>query len=187
MSNPPETPQDFFKYFQDQALHAEPPSPKWAVGLEAAQLWVAYSEKKEANPEPLINFIILFMPYRFMGSGFHALWLNFLSTIRTLPVLQQIPIWQAVFATINHGEKPLPHPERAEAVIQHWQKLIQQQNPVIELEDMDALAKVFGPDFVPCQEWFTLIEAIDNWFKPFLSEPSFIDLVLKIDNPSSKS
>jgi hypothetical protein len=180
-----ETPQDYYKYFHSLALHADPPAPKWAIGLRAAQLWVAYYEHAQANTDTLIELVQVLMPYRFTGSGFHALWLTVINSLRALPVIQQGPIWRAIFDPTNHGERLLPHPERAEAVIDHWMDVAQQSaGTAVDLHSMYALVQIFGPDLASAHEWISLGYAINTWFEDPLSEPSFMELVFEQHNAS---
>ena len=79
---PPETPQEYYEYFHQQSLYAEPPSPKWSVGFTATQLWVQYHEPDKANIDTLISLIRILMPYRYAGSGFYGLWTTIIHYLR---------------------------------------------------------------------------------------------------------
>ena len=69
----PETPQDYYAYFHRQRLSAQPPSEKWAIGEQAAQLWIDYHDQPNAGLDTLITFVRILMPYRYAGSGFYDL------------------------------------------------------------------------------------------------------------------
>jgi hypothetical protein len=182
---PLETPQEYYEYFQGSVLHADPPAPKWAIGLRAAQLWIAYHEHAEPNTDMLLELVQVLMPYRFAGSGFYALWLTVINSLCALPVIQQARIWQAIFDPANHGERLVPHPERAEAVIQHWKDVAQQSaSTSVDLSAMEALVKTFGPDLAPAVEWLTLGYTINMWFEACLPEVSFMNLVFEQHNAS---
>jgi hypothetical protein len=57
--HPPETPREHFEYFHELALYADPPSSKWAIGEEAARLWMAYHEQADRQTAIVIDLIQL--------------------------------------------------------------------------------------------------------------------------------
>ena len=182
---PPETPQEYYEYFRQQSLYAEPPTPKWSVGFTAAQLWIQYQDSDKADIDTLISLIRVLMPYRYAGSGFYGLWTTIIHYLRHLPVSLQAPVWLEVFNGDYHGERPVNYGDQAKTVIQKWLKLA--DNTVIaplDLPKMDELVEKVYPYFIASggQEWIALAYAVNAWFDELGFEASFIDLVIERHN-----
>jgi hypothetical protein len=127
------------------------------------------------------------MPYRFAGSGFHALWLDVLSHLCKLHIEQQMVLGNAIFDQTNQGERVLRHLERGKSILQHWNHIAQQSetNPLDSNMVFD-LVKTFGPHLGPDYEWISLARTINAWVAAHLAEPSFMNLVIEQYNASIK-
>jgi hypothetical protein len=182
---PPETPQEYYEYFHQQSLYAEPSTPKWSVGLTAARLWLQYHESDNANTDTLISLVRVLMPYRYAGSGFYGLWTTIIHYLRHLPVSLQAPIWLEVFNENHHGERLVSYADQAGAVIQKWLELADTTTIApVDLSKMNELVEKVYPYFATsgAHEWMALTYAIDAWFDKRGFEPSFIDLVIERHN-----
>jgi hypothetical protein len=93
-------------------------SPKWKIGLEAAELYAKYHTDNKVTR--LHKIIRLLMPYRNRGTGFVALWGNVLGSISRLPVNVQMPLWNEIFDPKNQGELQLDCNQTAKAIIAKW-------------------------------------------------------------------
>lgn len=186
--HPPETPREHFDYFHELVLYAIPPSPKWAVGEQAARLWIDYHEQAEPNTAMLIELIQVLMPYRFAGSGFYSLWQTVINSFRNLSVQEQVPLWRTIFSAAHQGERALPNNARAEKVLQHW-SAIAEEHPAQEIAHirLEELAKTFGPDLQTAYEWIALAYAIQAWFEHYDILPPFLEVLINQHNALIKN
>jgi hypothetical protein len=180
MSFPPESPQDYCDYFQGLVLHDQPPQSKWEFGLQASQLWRAYWDQGGGpqNNHILISIVKILMPVRGRGSGLLDLWQRILRHVAKMSVGEQSPIWLEVFDVVNQGEDPIKHNETAVHILQKWIALesgaevaeISKQT-MINMADKIYMYTFSGYD------WIAFTVAISEWFKNYIAEPSFYDLV----------
>jgi len=180
MSFPPESPQDYFDYFQYMALNAKPSNLKWAIGLKAATMWHDYFEKGNVkeNNQLLIPLVKTLMPISNAGTLFLDLWQKILRHIGKLPASEQIEIWFEIFNKVNQGERKIAHNEVAREVLEEWIKLdISEGASKINKKVMiDMVDKIYKYTFSG-QEWIALTVALSEWFKKYIPAPSLYDLV----------
>ena len=180
MTFPPETPQDYCDYFQGMVLHAEPPDPKWTVGLKASQIWRCYCEKEDVSgsSQVLISLVKILMPVRYSAFLLLGLWQQILRHLAKVPVNEQQEIWLEVFNLANQGENPVKHNEVALKVLQEWIELdhIADVAQINEGIMTDMVNMIYEHTFSG-YEWITFTISISEWFKKYIDKPSFYDLV----------
>lgn len=180
MSFPPELPQDYCDYFQGHVLYSRPPEPKWEAGLRASQLWRDYWEQREKfeNRQLLISIVVILMPFRGSGSGLLDLWQRILMHVATLPVDEQKAIWREVFNTANQGGQPIRNNEVAIQILKEWIELDRNAESIrISPKIMMSLADKIYMHTFSGHDWIAFTVAISEWFKKYIDEPSFYDLV----------
>ena len=180
MSFPPEAPQDYCDYFQGMVLHGKPPEPKWELGLKASQLWRDYWEQggTSQHDQLLISIVRILMPVRSRGSVLLDLWQRMLRHINTLPVSEQRLIWLEVFNVENQGEDPIKHNDVAIQLLQEWMEL-DANAEVVEINKktmMNLADKMYLYTFSG-YDWIAFTVAMSEWFKKYIYEPSFYEVV----------
>ena len=181
MTFPPETPQDYCDYFQDMALNAKPPNPKWGIGFQAAQMWRDYLEKDDGtsgDSQLLIPVVKTLMPVRHSSSLLLDLWQQILRHVAKSPVSEQKVVWLEVFNVANQGENNIKHNEEAREILEEWAKLDNIVSTIQINEDSvtDMVNKIYMYSFSGW-EWFAFTVSISEWFKKHVNEPSLYDLV----------
>ena len=180
MTFPPETPQDYCDYFQNMVLYAKPPNPKWGIGLKAAQMWRDYFEKENArgNGQLLIPLVKILLPVSNSGSILLDLWQRILRHVAKLPASEQKDIWLEVFNVVNQGERNIKHNEVAREILAEWARLDTiEGTPQINHRTMTEMANKIYMFTITSWEWTAFTIAISEWFKKYIDEPSFYDLV----------
>lgn len=184
----PETPQDYYAYFHRQRLSAQPPSEKWAIGEQAAQLWIDYHDQPNAGLDTLITFVRILMPYRYAGSGFYDLWTRVIRYSHDLPVPSQTALWHEIFNPTHYGDRHIKYTDQAHAVIHQWQNLAESLSyGRIETAQVQQLAEMIAPYFVRSQayEWTALTYALQTWLEKIWPETPFLDLGMFQTRPIS--
>lgn len=180
MSFPPESPQDYCDYFQGLVSYGKPPNPKWESGLKASQLWRDYGEQDDQSEDNqlLISSIQILMSVRSRGSVLLDLWERILRQVIKLPVAEQKPIWLEIFNVVNQGEDPIKYNEVAIQILLEWAELdhnaaVAEINKKTMINMADKMHRYTFSGY----EWIAFTVAINEWFKRYIDEPSFYNLV----------
>lgn len=180
-----ETPEDYYDYFHQQHISADPPETRWVIGEQAAQLWLDYHKQDGAGIDTLIAFMHKLTPYRYAGSGFYDLWTRVIRYSHVLPVVAQTALWFEIFDPVNHGDRPIASTEQARAIIKRWRDLANRLPGLpIEAADVREMVEMVHPYFVlsHSNEWVMFTYALRVWFEKVAPETPFIDLLIERHN-----
>jgi hypothetical protein len=173
-----ETPLGFVRYFQS-GWERSPDKPTWQIGQRTAERWFTYHQNLDASDQTdsLCTLIQQFMPYRFAGSGFYALWMAIVQHLARLSVLQQLPGWLTIFEPANQGIDTIPQSFHAQAVIAYWRNQAE-QSTVSDPVRQEFVRLVLPGMSASAYEWIEFVKALDRWFTYMLPNSNFFETVI---------